>query len=153
MWQWVLVAIVALGPAQAGQASKPDFSGTWVDARYRQHLVEDFTLTIAQDGKQITLTTTVASPVHRATQSILFALDGSETKTTNPACVLTTKAAWLGEKLVLTEHREPPAKAYAADSKHVLSFNASGELVDEYTGMMDNLTVQTVHYLYRRVTK
>jgi hypothetical protein len=128
--------------------AKPDFSGTWQQVSPKP-LDPDLTWVIAQGDAKLTMT---RKSLHTS-GSVVFPLDGTELISRESGVQLTTSVVWQGDQLVLTERRSPPAKAYAPVSRHVLSIGAAGELLDEYTGRMDNLKDDTVRYTYRRLRR
>lgn len=92
----LVLVVAAFGAVGLAAQDKPNFSGTWIGVGPQQDIRE---LTIKHDGS--TLSLEGLPDVTKRT----FKLDGSETEMSAPdGKPLLAKAAWEGNKLVVTIH-------------------------------------------------
>lgn len=145
--------------AQAGQASHPDFSGTWAYDTSKNTLsgtgqtgavsapmLGDH-VTIVQTATEITMTIATGAQLVTAR----YKLDGSESRNVSPAgngqadIVVTSHAAWAGATLVIDSSSTSILRGQPVpvQTKRVLAVDTDGFLTMDRTGTPPGLVVPT----------
>jgi hypothetical protein len=126
----VLCIAVAGGALVAGQ-EKPNFSGTWKLSTEAADMFTPQQLTVTQDAKTMTVTTTT----QMGEVKTMYSLDGTETKSpfdfNGNTIDRVTKTAWDANKLLLTINSSFNGQSF--ESKAVWSLGADGALQIEAT--------------------
>jgi hypothetical protein len=129
----LLVSVIAVafsGGFLAGQ-EKPDFSGTWKLATEAADMFTSPQLTVTNDAKTMTVTSTGQMGEFKTT----YSLDGTEAKSpiefNGNTIDRVTKTSWDGGKLLLTVTSNFNGQAF--ETKSVWSLAADGALLVEVT--------------------
>jgi hypothetical protein len=129
----IVACTIADGLAQAPKA-RPDFSGTWLfdeaatgavaTVEHKGFMIFGEWFTIRQNDKFLTLEITIAKGIPPVTA--VYALDGSATQNVSPPqvtggepIIVTAKARWVGQKLLVESRSQQPGGPGKNDPKVV----------------------------------